>query len=161
MLTLDQIDQLTDLFSRGGGRIFRGDPLDHVEPGFEHLLADVRQHVLRTGVGTRIAGLTEGFYDAEMHVIAAPPITDSASYWAWMHELGHVYTINGRDNRWDRLDAEADAWMWALDNALIVPTSGDWDYIRRSIRSYGDSWYDFGPPGESWERMLERLAYAS
>lgn len=151
------IDQLTDLFTGSSARIFRGDPLDHVEPGLEHLRDDVSRRVADWGLETRIARFKNGHTDAETF-IAAPPITDTRAYLAWMHELGHVETSRGRDPRWDRLDAEADAWLWALEHSLVEPDQEDWAYIRDSLESYGRYSWDFGPAGESWQLMTELAA---
>lgn len=40
------------------------------------------------------------------------------AYFVALHEIGHV--VNGLEPP-TRLDREAAAWMWALDNALITP----------------------------------------
>ena len=58
--------------------------------------------------------------------IAIPPIKGQVSYFVALHEIGHLV---GRGRSAPRLEAEANAWLWALDHAIVEPTPA----TRRSI----------------------------
>lgn len=58
--------------------------------------------------------------------IAIPPIRGQVSYFVALHEIGHLV---GRGRSAPRLEAEANAWLWALEHSIIEPTEA----TRRSI----------------------------
>ena len=58
--------------------------------------------------------------------IAIPPIRGQVSYFVALHEIGHLV---GRGRSAARLEAEANAWLWALEHTIIEPTPA----TRRSI----------------------------
>jgi hypothetical protein len=49
--------------------------------------------------------------------IQHPPIRTEMAYFVALHEIGHI--VVGLEGK--RLEREAKAWRWALENALVVP----------------------------------------
>lgn len=68
--------------------------------------------------------------------------TEPVPYFIAMHELGHVVLHTRLDGRLrvrprlGRLDAEAEAWMWALNMALIEPDAEVWEHIANVTATY-------------------------
>jgi hypothetical protein len=66
----------------------------------------------------------------------APRPYNELAYFTNLHEVGHVVTIGTNFEYWERMaierriEAEAQAWLWALDNAKIKPSSATLDNIR-------------------------------
>ena len=58
--------------------------------------------------------------------ISIPQIRGQVSYFIALHEIGHLV---GRGRSAPRLEAEANAWLWALQHAAVEPTAA----TRRSI----------------------------
>ena len=58
--------------------------------------------------------------------ISIPPIRGQVSYFIALHEIGHLV---GRGRSAPRLEAEANAWVWALQHSAVEPTAA----TRRSI----------------------------
>jgi hypothetical protein len=58
--------------------------------------------------------------------IAIPEIRGQVSYFVALHEIGHLV---GAGRSAPRLEAEANAWLWALREAAVEPTPA----TRRSI----------------------------
>jgi hypothetical protein len=84
------------------------------------------------------------------------------SQWAYftaLHEIGHIVIghFAERFRYWDdRLNNEADAWLWALDNAIEPPTPK----TRKRIWHLGLGSYtpwDDAKDGPSFQKMLSRL----
>jgi hypothetical protein len=65
--------------------------------------------------------------------IAIPPIKGQVSYFVALHEIGHLV---GRGRSAPRLEAEANAWLWALEHAIVEPTEA----TRRSISNRLDGY---------------------
>jgi hypothetical protein len=61
------------------------------------------------------------------------PVTGMTSYYVALHEIGHLI---GRGRAAPKLEREANAWQWALDNAKFPPTPGVRRGIERRLRSY-------------------------
>jgi hypothetical protein len=68
--------------------------------------------------------------------IRVPEIRGQVSYLVALHELGHLVARGNRSL--PQLEAEAQAWRWALDHALVEPT----ETTRARIRTYLRSYYD-------------------
>jgi hypothetical protein len=68
--------------------------------------------------------------------IRIPEIRGQVSYFVALHELGHLAARGNRSLH--QLEAEAQAWRWALDHALIAPTQ----HTRARIRTYLRSYYE-------------------
>ncbi len=68
--------------------------------------------------------------------IRIPEIRGQVSYFVALHELGHLAARGNRSL--PQLEAEAQAWRWALDHALVAPT----DHTRARIRTYLRSYYE-------------------
>lgn len=65
--------------------------------------------------------------------IAIPPIRGQVSYFIALHEIGHLV---GPGRSAPRLESEANAWVWALDNACVEPTLATRRSIVNRLRGY-------------------------
>lgn len=65
--------------------------------------------------------------------IAIPPIRGQVSYFIALHEIGHLV---GRGRSAPRLEAEANAWLWALQNCAVEPTEATQRSISNRLRGY-------------------------
>jgi hypothetical protein len=65
--------------------------------------------------------------------IAIPEIRGQVSYFIALHEIGHLV---GRGRSAPRLEAEANAWIWALDHAAVEPTAATLRSISKRLRGY-------------------------
>ncbi len=65
--------------------------------------------------------------------ISIREIRGPSSYFTALHELGHLV---GAGRSAPKLEAEANAWAWALELARRPPTPGVRRMIARSLRSY-------------------------
>lgn len=65
--------------------------------------------------------------------IAVPEIRGQVSYFIALHEIGHLV---GRGRSAPRLEAEANAWLWALENAAVEPTAATKRSVSRRLRGY-------------------------
>lgn len=70
----------------------------------------------------------------EAAVVHLPPIKGQMTYFVALHELGHVLSPTNRYMR--RLDAEVDAWKWALANSDEEPSRATWRGIYGRLKSY-------------------------
>ncbi len=66
--------------------------------------------------------------------IRVPEIRGQVTYFTALHELGHLVSPGNRSLR--QLEAEADAWRWALTNALVPPTPSTARRIRAKLLTY-------------------------
>ena len=65
--------------------------------------------------------------------ISVPPIRGQVSYSIALHEIGHLI---GPGRSAPRLEAEANAWLWALSNSAVKPTEATRRSISRRLRGY-------------------------
>ncbi|HEX2359495.1 MAG TPA: hypothetical protein VHH72_06735 [Solirubrobacterales bacterium] len=65
--------------------------------------------------------------------IAIPPIKGQVSYYIALHEIGHLV---GRGRSAPRLEAEANAWLWALDQSAVEPTEATLRSISNRLQGY-------------------------
>jgi hypothetical protein len=65
--------------------------------------------------------------------ISIPEIRGQVSYFIALHEIGHLV---GRGRSAPRLEAEANAWLWALDHACVEPTPATRRSISKRLRGY-------------------------
>jgi hypothetical protein len=65
--------------------------------------------------------------------IAIPEIRGQVSYFIALHEIGHLV---GRGRSAPRLEAEANAWLWALQHTAFEPTTATKRSISRRLRGY-------------------------
>lgn len=70
----------------------------------------------------------------EVAFVWLPQIKGQMTYFIALHELGHVLSSRNRQLR--MMDAEVDAWKWALANTEEEPTKGTWRGIDRRLKSY-------------------------
>jgi hypothetical protein len=90
--------------------------------------------------------------------ITVQPIRSRVTYFAALHELGHVNSAlasaqygsePGSVLRW-----EASAWSWALTRAIIEPSQQAWNMIHRSWFSYVLDTTDAPVPTPEWKRHV-------
>jgi hypothetical protein len=65
--------------------------------------------------------------------IAIPPIKGQVTYFVALHEIGHLV---GPGRSAPRLEAEANAWVWALRNSAFEPTDATLRSISRRLHGY-------------------------
>jgi len=65
--------------------------------------------------------------------IAIPEIRGQVSYFIALHEVGHLV---GPGRSAPRLEAEANAWLWALRNCAVEPTPATRRSISKRLRGY-------------------------
>jgi hypothetical protein len=65
--------------------------------------------------------------------ISIPPIKGQVSYFIALHEIGHLV---GKGRSAPRLEAEANAWIFALDNSVVEPTPATLRSISRRLSGY-------------------------
>jgi hypothetical protein len=65
--------------------------------------------------------------------ISVPPIRGQVSYFIALHEIGHLV---GPGRSAPRLEAEANAWLWALDHCAVEPTAATRRSISRRLGGY-------------------------
>lgn len=67
--------------------------------------------------------------------IAVPDVRGQVSYFIALHEIGHLV---GPGRSKPRLEAEANAWLWALEQSVVEPTSATRRSISRRLHGYLD-----------------------
>ena len=65
--------------------------------------------------------------------IAIPRIKGQVSYYIALHEIGHLV---GRGRSAPRLEAEANAWLWALEHSAVEPTEATLRSISNRLLGY-------------------------
>ena len=65
--------------------------------------------------------------------ISIPPIRGQVSYLVALHEIGHLV---GPGRSAPRLEAEANAWLWALEQSAVEPTPASRRSIVRRLEGY-------------------------
>jgi hypothetical protein len=65
--------------------------------------------------------------------ISIPEIRGQVSYFIALHEIGHLV---GRGRSAPRLEAEANAWVWALEHAAVEPTAATLRSISKRLQGY-------------------------
>lgn len=65
--------------------------------------------------------------------ISIPAIKGQVSYFIALHEIGHLV---GPGRSAPRLEAEANAWLWALRHAAVEPTTATRRSIVRRLEGY-------------------------
>lgn len=65
--------------------------------------------------------------------ISIPPIRGQVSYFIALHEIGHLV---GPGRSAPRLEAEANAWLWALEHSAVEPTQATRRSIVRRLDGY-------------------------
>jgi hypothetical protein len=66
--------------------------------------------------------------------IRIPEIRSQITYFTALHELGHLVSPGNRSLR--QLEAEADAWRFALDHALVRPSPATAARLHAYLLSY-------------------------
>ena len=65
--------------------------------------------------------------------ISIPEIRGQVSYFIALHEIGHLV---GRGRSAPRLEAEANAWLWALEHTAFEPTQATLRSISKRLLGY-------------------------
>jgi hypothetical protein len=68
-----------------------------------------------------------------VRTIRVPPIRSQLGYLICLHEAAHHL---GRGRSAPRLEAEANAWLWALEHSVVEPTAATRRGIGLRLRSY-------------------------
>ncbi len=66
--------------------------------------------------------------------IRIPEIRGQITYFVALHEIGHLASPGNRSLR--QLEAEADAWAFALEHALVEPTAATAKRLHAHLLSY-------------------------
>lgn len=95
-----------------------------------------------------------GFAKVKSRSIQIPPIREDMDYFVSLHEVGHV--IIGLTNPY-RLEREARAWTWALENTVVEPSYDVRQRIcallvRYWFRAKSNNW-KIPESGEFWDNM--------
>ena len=91
--------------------------------------------------------------------ISIPPIRGQVSYFIALHEIGHLV---GRGRSAPRLEAEANAWVWALQHSAVEPTAATRrSIVRRLELSVAGAKPPVPPPAASHPRARPRLLEAA
>lgn len=75
----------------------------------------------------------EAFERGYIHLTQAPEHSREA-YLVALHELGHFAGVIPWSGL--RLDHEASAWIWAVENARLRMRPADWAVVEASLESY-------------------------
>jgi len=67
----------------------------------------------------------------DRRLIRCPKISNRNDYFTALHEIGHLVLGRG-----DSCEAEAECWVWALENGRVQPTQAVRAMIRRGLSSY-------------------------
>lgn len=65
--------------------------------------------------------------------VRLPDVRGQVTYLICLHEIGHLV---GRGRSAPRLEAEANAWIWALENTIVDPTPASLRSIARRLDGY-------------------------
>lgn len=65
--------------------------------------------------------------------VRLPEVRGQVTYLICLHEIGHLV---GRGRSAPRLEAEANAWIWALENTAVDPTTASLRSIARRLDGY-------------------------
>jgi hypothetical protein len=65
--------------------------------------------------------------------ISIPEVRGQVSYLIALHEIGHLV---GKGRSAPRLEAEANAWLFALEHTIVEPTAATRRSIESRLRSY-------------------------
>ena len=82
------------------------------------------------------------------------------AYYVALHEMGHILQHKGprgwrRHRRTPVLWEEADAWQWALDNAIEPPTPEIWAAIAEMMGTYAAAKPGHYKPSPEFDALLE------
>lgn len=79
-------------------------------------------------------GRRHAFANTAERRILIPETTRILSYYMALHEIGHV--VLGADRSKPKASQEADAWRWAIENAIEPPSEGVRRRIFRAVWNY-------------------------
>jgi hypothetical protein len=95
-----------------------------------HIAELCRHHGIKLNGATR--GRATRWHGGRLE-ISIPPIRGQVSYFVALHEIGHLV---GPGRSKPRLEAEANAWLWALEQAVVEPTAATRRSISNRLRGY-------------------------
>lgn len=67
-------------------------------------------------------------------VVSDNPAENEIAYLIALHEVGHA-VVQRRKKRWTRLEEEAAAWRFAIEEARMDLRPEHWDFIRRALKN--------------------------
>jgi len=82
-------------------------------------------------------------------------LTEQACYFTALHELGHA--ASGHVRMGNILQQEAEAWRWAIDNALVPMDKNTAQSALNALLSYGRV-YSHHAPCDEWSATCAVLA---
>lgn len=97
-------------------------------------------------------------YSGGRRLIVTYGINTQRDYFIALHELGHIANAPQSPKL---LEREANAWQWALDNALVEPSLLTKGKIAEWLGSYAESGTETPPEGHifhtiiGWKRLVE------
>jgi hypothetical protein len=104
-------------------------------PGVALLEAHVRDLCEEHGIeisGASSRGRAVRYVGGGME-IAVPEIRGQVTYLVALHEIGHLI---GAGRSAPRLEAEANAWVWALENSEVEPTDASLKSVGKRLDGY-------------------------
>lgn len=120
----------------------------------------------RYGVTVVTSDHARGRAYSKTKTITIPPVKGQVTYFLALHEIAHV-VARGRTVG-SRLEQEAFAWQWALDNSIVEPTAATarsmHDRLDSYLRAYVAHNYRNGggrvipPAGDPFWKVYELLA---
>jgi predicted SprT family Zn-dependent metalloprotease len=102
----------------------------------------------------RFATSKRGRAHVELRQVAVPEMVDEMSYFVALHEIGHI--MIGLE--YPRLEREAKAWDWALENARVKPNYRTRQRIcanlyRYLCRAEQEGWRRPPPESRFWQLL--------
>lgn len=94
----------------------------------------------------------------ELGFVRIPEVRGFTTYFTALHELGHHLAESHQSMT--RLDQEAAAWDWALDNAAFKPSPTVKKHIGKCLRSYAkraENWRSMVQGGDRFKRLLDEM----
>lgn len=116
-------------------RVFRQDRNPHRRRGVELMEGHVEDLCRDHGIelaGSSSRGRAIRWRGGKLE-ISIPPIRGQVSYLIALHEIGHLV---GKGRSAPRLESEANAWLFALQNSVVEPTPATRRSISRRLRGY-------------------------
>ena len=93
-------------------------------------------------------------YPAEQRVVTYG-INGQRDYFTALHEIGHCVCLHSGSVRGARLlEVEAEAWDWALQNAVVVASSATKQHIGDCLKQYGEGTDERPAADHIYHRML-------
>jgi hypothetical protein len=116
-------------------RVFRQEKSLRTRKGVELMEAHVEDLCREDGIelaGNSARGRAIRWRGGKLE-ISIPPIRGQVSYFIALHEIGHLV---GKGRSAPRLESEANAWLFALQNSVVEPTPATKRSISHRLEGY-------------------------